>query len=156
MYMYKLKTVILNISVEIIRIMQWSKQARILLFNLLDRIPITCQSLLSQPGAVCMSQNYYSITLGLSSFAWPVSQWLTSCLWRLRDFSWKGGLNCWIPLHSKTDLEKCGYAATQTCRMQAVFESTHTGWRWLHGYGHFFSYSHIPRGTGGLDNYAAT
>ena len=89
MYMYKLKAVILNISVET-RIMQWSKQARILLFNLLDRIPITCRSLCSQPGAVCMSQNYCSITLGLSSFARPVSQYLTSCLWRLRDFSWKG------------------------------------------------------------------
>ena len=50
MNMYKLEVVILKISVET-QIMQWSKQARILLFNLSDRI-------------VCLSHNYCSITLG--------------------------------------------------------------------------------------------
>ena len=33
-------------------------------------------------------------------------------------------LNCWIPLHSKRDLEKCGCMATQTRRV----------WKWLCGY----------------------
>ncbi len=44
------------------------------------------------------------------------------------------GLNCWIPLHSKRDLEKCGYAATQTRRMQAVLQRTRRVLWWLRGY----------------------